>query len=216
MLSRIIGRLLISFPLPPFVPDYFSNSRLVRNDNSFEILIKKNFRKLDGSIIEKSFVENIELVELRSLEIRVRTFFKPLIFGDKEDEGRTLALALFFSLFFSSFQTLSLSLATDSRELVERDNKERIKIHTHLHRADHGLMYAPRQLSSNRRLRLANGRWKLPENSSLTLTTQPGRSSGRITTKADPFNLSRCFFIFCHPSTIDTFELVPSKLARNR
>lgn len=46
MLSRIIGRLLTSFPLPPFVPDFFSNSRLVRNDNSFEILIKKKFSKV--------------------------------------------------------------------------------------------------------------------------------------------------------------------------
>lgn len=96
--------------------------------------------------------------------------FKPLIFGDKEDEGRTLALS------------------QDSRELVERDNKERIK-NSYTHTADHGLIYAPRQLSSNRRVRLANGRSKLPENSLLTLTTQPGRSSRRITTKEDPFNL---------------------------
>lgn len=92
-----------------------------------------------------------------------------------------MALAPFF-LFFLSPLSRDSPLVTDSCELVERDNKERIKIRTHthararIHRADHGLMYAPRQLSSNRRVRLANGRWKFPENSSLTLTTQPART----------------------------------------
>lgn len=72
MPSRIIGRLLTSFPLPPFVPDFFlfSKSRLVRNDNSFEILIKKkkNVQKSEGSIIERLFVKNIELVQVELLQ----------------------------------------------------------------------------------------------------------------------------------------------------
>lgn len=71
--------------------------------------------------------------------------FKPLISRDKEDE-KTLAMAsLFLSFFLISPSPLSPS---DSRELVERDNKERIKIRTHRRGCSqlHGLMYASRKL----------------------------------------------------------------------
>jgi len=65
----------------------------------------------------------------------------------------TAALTLFSSFFCSLFLLL--------RELVEGDNKERIKIRTHRLKRAHSreLIYAPRKLFLNRRLSpfLANG-----------------------------------------------------------
>lgn len=77
----------------------------------------------------------------------------------------TAALTLFPSSFFPAFFLRPPFLPLrHRRELVEGDNKERIKItHTHTHRREQahsrGLMYAPRKLFLNRRLSpfLANG-----------------------------------------------------------